>query len=61
MPLNEELKEVSAMRRKANRLHELMEEASKRGSDAEVKRYKTEYDALVRSLKTHQKRLTKEK
>jgi len=61
MPMNEELKEVSAMRRKANSLHVLIEEAKKRGSEAEVKRYKTEYDALIRSLGIHQKRLAKEK
>lgn len=59
MALNEELKEVSAMRRKANRLHGLIDEAKKRGADAEVKRYKTEYDALVRSLESNRKRLEK--
>ncbi len=59
MALNEELKEVSAMRRKANRLHGLMEDAKKRGSDTEFKRYKLEYDALVRALETHQKRSKK--
>lgn len=59
MALNEELKEVSAMRRKANRLHGLMEDANKRGSYAEAKRYKSEYDALVRALESHQKRLKK--
>ena len=57
MALNEELKEVSAMRRKANRLHGLMEKAMERGSEVEVKRYKTEYDAIVRSLESHRKRL----
>ena len=56
MTIREELKEVSALRRKWTLLQKSMDSASRRGAQAEYKRYKQEYDAIDRVLKKHDQR-----
>lgn len=59
MTIREELKEVSALRRKWGLLQKNMDSAIQRGAQAEYKRYKQEYDAIDRVLKKHDQRKKK--
>jgi hypothetical protein len=50
MAINDKLKEKGSLERKRDALKKNMDSAQARGNDAEYKRYKREYDAIVRSL-----------
>ncbi len=50
MPIKEELKELTSLKRKHKLLLEKMKGALGRGADAEHSRYKREYDAIGRTL-----------
>ncbi len=53
MPIKEELKEVSALKRKQAALKKSMDSALTRKAQGEYKRYKQEYEAIGRALRNH--------
>ncbi len=53
MPIKQELKEVTALRRKRALLQKSMNSAAQRGAQEEYKRYKQEYEVIDRILKKH--------
>ncbi len=53
MAIREELKEVSALKRKKDSLKKGMDSAHARGAQEEYKRYKQEYEAICRALQNH--------
>lgn len=53
MAIKQELKEVTALRRKKALLEKSMNSAAQRGAEEEYKRYKQEYEAIDRTIKKH--------
>ena len=56
MPIKEELKELTSLKRKYKVLEEKMKGAKQRGAETEYSRYKIEYDHIGRTLAKRDKK-----